>query len=1044
MFVAMAPVRAQTAQRLTTCQVWTASTTVAAKTCEVTIQGTGELAASEQGSSEVSTVTIAARVVTFTAHATNTGTATYLIRDAGTTAEYLIDVETVKAPERPTITIEAGDAVTEGDPASYTVTSNVAPAAALTVDLTVSDGDGEFVATSDQGEQTVEIAADATSATFTVATVGDDTGEAHGEVTVTIAESDADPKTYTVGSDNSAMVTVNDDDWPTISIEGGDSVVEGRAATFTITTDPAVSAGESLEVKINVVDAAGSDFVDAGDEGEKVVTIVAEATSATYMVYTDGDSSDEPSGSVTVNVVAGDYHVDSDKGSAMVTVRDNDAAPVDPTLPTVSISGGNAVTEGGHVNFLVSVDEAQSSALTVSYVLNNAAGSNFVNVGRDGYAGTAVIPSGQTSVWTSFPTVDDSVDEANGAVTATLSADARYNISGDGMARVAVNDNDAAPVTPTDPEDLTIKSVKFDDSDAVVKSGTPVKVTVTTEHAIAGTMVKLTVPTTGLSISTSPSTTTQSHVLRVPSSGANANKVTFDLITVGAPNGDYVLSVVADQDGNFATLTDQVAAAAAATTLTLGDTGTNVSSVSLSLARTVERKASAGVTAIAKRHAVPNETKVASSPETASAGASQEIYLSAAVLNSLGKAANANGLTAISISAPGATIQQYLPNPDALRANPTATVAKGRSSSHTLTLSNLTASAVAFTVTKATAGTVDVSVSVVGKDGLARSESLTLTFTGSTAEIALADAAETLLNHYIDHDADGDGDDTDTDGRDNVVLLLTSSDKAGNATLPTNEPIVTITDPDGVQVEANKLVVSTSRTALTTTIAVRVHEGVKITKPLASGEYTVKAASGTLSDTATFTVAGKTASIELSADDMAPSAIGQSVTVTATLTDADGNPVADGTEVTFTPTGSNAGVPVANRTGVSGALKTKGGEVTATFVIATSGPAIISAVADGKSATVVLASSAGADDSAMADEEASVACLSNLNGFATWTCSVESSASEIFGLVSGRGATAIHLWNGSAWVRYSVVDGTMVPGSSDFMVAENDILYISN
>ncbi len=80
----------------------------------------------------------------------------------------------------------------------------------------------------------------------------------------------------------------------------------------------------------------------------------------------------------------------------------------------------------------------------------------------------------------------------------------------------------------------------------------------------------------------------------------------------------------------------------------------------------------------------------------------------------------------------------------------------------------------------------------------------------------------------------------------------------------------------------------------------------------------------------------------------------------------------------------------------------------------------------------------------MPEEEASVACLSNLNGFATWACGVESSASEIFGLVSGRGATALHLWNGSAWVRYSVVDGTMVPGSSDFMVAENDILYISN
>ena len=80
----------------------------------------------------------------------------------------------------------------------------------------------------------------------------------------------------------------------------------------------------------------------------------------------------------------------------------------------------------------------------------------------------------------------------------------------------------------------------------------------------------------------------------------------------------------------------------------------------------------------------------------------------------------------------------------------------------------------------------------------------------------------------------------------------------------------------------------------------------------------------------------------------------------------------------------------------------------------------------------------------MPEEEASVACLSNLAGFSTWSCGVETSASEIFGFVSARGATAIHLWNGSAWVRYSVVDGTMVPGSSDFMVAENDILYISN
>ncbi len=81
----------------------------------------------------------------------------------------------------------------------------------------------------------------------------------------------------------------------------------------------------------------------------------------------------------------------------------------------------------------------------------------------------------------------------------------------------------------------------------------------------------------------------------------------------------------------------------------------------------------------------------------------------------------------------------------------------------------------------------------------------------------------------------------------------------------------------------------------------------------------------------------------------------------------------------------------------------------------------------------------------MSDERNTGAgCLRNLNGSATWACGVESSASEIFGLVTGRGVTALHLWNGSAWVRYWVVDGTMVPGLSDYMVAENDIHYISN
>lgn len=264
--------------------------------------------------------------------------------------------------------------------------------------------------------------------------------------------------------------------------------------------------------------------------------------------------------------------------------------------------------------------------------------------------------------------------------------------------------------------------------------------------------------------------------------------------------------------------------------------------------------------------------------------------------------------------------------------------------------------------------------------------------------------------------------------------------------VPTDKATVTIADPDGKMVATDgaskKIDVSQSVKATTNTIKLQVAAGVTAANPLDSGEYTVTVKDGTKKDTATFIVVGPTDSIALEADDMAPSTIGQTVTVTATLTDAGGNAVADGTEVTFTSTGSRAGVLVANRTGSTDAVKTKGGVAEATFVIATNGPGIVTATADGNSSTVVLASTAGATDETT--EAVSLDCLSSNQGFATYTCGVDSSASELFGLVSGRGASAIHLWNGSAWVRYSVVDGSPVPGSSDFSVTEDDILYISN
>ena len=110
---------------------------------------------------------------------------------------------------------------------------------------------------------------------------------------------------------------------PDLTISGGGAVTEGTAASFTVTASPAPTS--PLTVNLTVADAAGSDFVAAGNEGSKTVTVPTSGT-ATYTVATKGDSTDEPSGSVTVTVVSGSGYTVGSPSSAAVMVNDDDDA----------------------------------------------------------------------------------------------------------------------------------------------------------------------------------------------------------------------------------------------------------------------------------------------------------------------------------------------------------------------------------------------------------------------------------------------------------------------------------------------------------------------------------------------------------------------------------------------------------------------------------------------------------------------------------------------------------------------------------------------
>ena len=349
----------------------------------------------------------------------------------------------------PAVSIAAGDAVTEGTAAGFTLTAAPAAAADLSVSVTVAQS-GAFAGASVLGARTVTIAAGAASVSFTVATVDDAADEPDGTVTAALASGVG----YTVSaSQGAATVAVADNDelLPVVSIAAGAAVTEGTPAGFTLTAAPAPAADLSVSVTV----AQSGDFADAPVLGARTVTIAAGAASASFTVATVDDAADEPDGAVTATLVTGTgYTVSSSEGAATVAVSDDDT-------PVVSIAAGDAVTEGTPAGFTLTAAPAPAADLGVSVTV--AQSGAFADAPVLG-ARTVTIAAGAASASFTVATVDDAVDEPDGTVTATLVTGTGYTVSpSEGAATVAVSDDDEPA-----PEILTDRSLARESDDAVV------------------------------------------------------------------------------------------------------------------------------------------------------------------------------------------------------------------------------------------------------------------------------------------------------------------------------------------------------------------------------------------------------------------------------------------------------------------------------------------------------------------------------------------------------------------------------------------------
>ncbi len=395
------------------------------------------------------------------------GSVTYTIQNDDTT------------PPELTITPDAA-MVTEGSPASFTITANTPSGLPTTVNLMVSeaDGDGNFVASGDKGPKSFLLPAGVGSARYEIDTVYDNTDVENGTLTVALATGDG----YTIGSTNTAVVAIINEEPHVVSISiEPEARAEGSsggfvdAATVTFTVDPPRSAdfdvalcapgGGIATAERGSSSSADYQYTDMDDTALgftntllgipcRLLTFNGGISSLSHKIRVNGDSvfeNDEMfviqlrgnsplssraiGGSVTpANVV----FPGAGESTANYTIRNDD----DP--PMISIAGGSPATEGaGTLTYTLTADKPPATDLTIDLTVMDAPGSDFIAAEGDQ---NVTFPAGTTALNYEIPITDDEVDEASGEVTVTINDGTGYT-AGTDTATIRVRDDDATTVT---------------------------------------------------------------------------------------------------------------------------------------------------------------------------------------------------------------------------------------------------------------------------------------------------------------------------------------------------------------------------------------------------------------------------------------------------------------------------------------------------------------------------------------------------------------------------------------------------------------------
>ena len=351
---------------------------------------------------------------------------------------------------------------------------------------------------------------------------------------------------------------------------------------------------------------------------------------------------------------------------------------------------------------------------------------------------------------------------------------------------------------------------------------------------------------------------------------------------------------------------------------------------------------------------------------------------------------------------------------------------------------------------------------------------ITVMFLGSAESVGIAAPKSGVLNINAESTEGAEEAGSDRDHRDQLTLAVTAADENGmKVALPSGRSLARVLDPDGKPVSSGVTVEWPLGGADSPTLDGNRNEQVRInvnrapTQPLANGEYTIELRAGSLTGRQTFMVAGPPAAVALSAPDGAPS-VGDQLTVTATLTDANDARVPNGTPVEWSSTPTGTAVVLVELTRER---TTTDGQATASYLVVTPGSVVVTAgancgaqaAADTAAEDAPGAAAARTSQCAVSDVQLFTVPLANgatapppplpgvagdlgnraIVGFNTWLGAEPISAAELVAELLG--INSVLFWRSDGvWLRYNVIAGIPIPGATNFQIAPGSVIVLGN